>query len=352
MSETPTITPGTEDGLLVDDSRPESQLAPRQVLRRVGASQTLWISLVLAVIIIIFLALHPSTFGTAQNVRNVTTDAAILLVLAVGMTFVLAAAGIDLSIGSVLVFSSVVAAKVMGSIGNGFGSIILGLVAALLSGLAWGVLNGLLVTKLRVPALIVTLGTLGMALGAALIITDGIDIATVPPSLVSDFGLGKLFGVIPWLDVIGLVVLALGAVVLRATVFGRHVLAIGSREEAARRSGVPVDRRLIEVYALMGLLSGLAGYLSLAQFSTTSVAGYSTENLAAIAAVVIGGTSLFGGMATMFGTLVGVFIPAVLQNGFVISSVRPFWQQVAVGIILIVAVAIDQRGRQTRRGGG
>ena len=134
-------------------------------------------------------------------------------------------------------------------------------------------------------------------------------------------------------------------IILAQTRFGRYTYAIGSNEEGVRRAGVNVDRHLIKVYALCGALSGLAGALSLARFGTTSIAGNTTLNLDAIAAIVIGGTSLFGGVGTIIGTVVGVFIPAVLRNGFVIVGVQPFWQQVAVGAVLIIAVYIDQLRR-------
>ena len=132
---------------------------------------------------------------------------------------------------------------------------------------------------------------------------------------------------------------------LAQTRFGRYTYAIGSNPEGVRRAGVNVDAHLIKIYALGGTLAGLAGFLSLARFGTTSIGGHSTDNLDAIAAIVIGGTSLFGGVGTMLGTLVGVFIPAVLRNGFVIVGVQPFWQQVAVGAVLIVAVYFDQLRR-------
>ena len=133
------------------------------------------------------------------------------------------------------------------------------------------------------------------------------------------------------------------------TRFGRYTYAVGSNEEGTRRAGVAVDRHLITVYGLCGLLAGLAGFLSLARFGTTTIGGHSTDNLNAIAAVVIGGTSLFGGVGTMLGTFFGVLIPAVLQNGFIIVGVQPFWQQVAVGAVLIIAVYLDQLRRSRYR---
>ncbi len=165
-------------------------------------------------------------------------------------------------------------------------------------------------------------------------------------------GYGNAVGRLPIIVVIALVVVVLGAVLLHMTRFGRYTYAIGSNEEAARRVGVRVDRHLILIYALSGTLAGFAGALSLAQFGTTAIAGQSQTNLNVIAAVVIGGTSLFGGVGSIFGTVVGLFIPAVLQNGFVIVRVQPFWQQVAVGTVLIAAVYVDQSRRAAAQRGG
>jgi ribose transport system permease protein len=333
----------------VELERDEEQTAPATRWQRLATGSTTWIILILAAMIVAFSVAEPNAFATINNARNVATNAAILLVIAVGMTFVIITAGIDLSVGSVLVFSGVISAKVMnGMSGDGWDVLVLGLLVALGCGLGWGVVNGLLVTKARVPPLIVTLGTLGMALGLAQIITDGVDIREVPPKLVTSIGVGRLFDQIPWLVVIAVAVAVVFAVVLAATRFGRHTYAIGSNDEAARRAGINVDRHLIAVYGLSGALAGLAGYMSLARFATTTIGGHSTDNLQAIAAVVLGGTSLFGGIGTVLGTVVGVFIPAVLQNGFVITGVNPFWRDVAVGAVLIAAVYLDQLRRRTQ----
>jgi ribose transport system permease protein len=247
------------------------------------------------------------------------------------------------------VFSGVIAGKIMQEVGgDNWGVIIVGLIASLIAGTAWGVLNGVLITKARVPPLIVTLGTFGMALGIAQVITDGVDLRDVPFTLVDTVGTGKLFNQVPWLVVIAAVVAVVFGVVLAATRFGRYTYAIGSNVEAARRAGINVDRHLIKVYALTGTLAGLAGFMNLARFSTTTIGGHSTDNLSAIAGTVLGGTSLFGGIGTIAGTVIGMFIPVVLQNGFVITGVKPFWQQVAVGAVLIVAVYLDQLRRRTQ----
>jgi ribose transport system permease protein len=323
----------------------------RAALRRRLTETTTWTFLILVGIVAGFAALRFQQFATVFNFRNIAADASGLLIIAVGMTFVIITAGIDLSVGSVLVFSGVIAAKVMLAIGGGgWGAIAAGLVAGLVAGTAWGVVNGVLITKARVPPLIVTLGTLGMALGSALLITGGIDVRGVPLQLTTTIGIGQLGGV-PYVVIIAVAVTAVGAVTLSMTRFGRYTYAIGSNAEAARRAGINVDRHLIKVYALSGLLAGVAGMVSLARFATTTIGGHSTDNLAAIAAVVLGGTSLFGGIGTVLGTVVGVFIPAILQNGFVILGVQPFWQQVAVGAVLIAAVYIDQLKRRAQERG-
>jgi ribose transport system permease protein len=323
---------------------------PPSAWQRLASGSSTQIGLILVGLIAVFSLLSFDAFFTVANGRNIATDAAVLLVLAAGSTFVIVTAGIDLSVGSLLVFSGVVAAKVMNGVGgDGWGVILLGLAASLAAGLAWGLFNGVLVAKAKLPSFIVTLGSLGMSLGAAYLITGGVDEREVPVRLVSDVGIGRVLG-IPWLVVIALAVAIALGILLAQTRFGRYTYAIGSNEEAVRRAGVNVDRHLIKIYALAGTLSGLAGFMNLARFGTTTIGGHSTDNLNAIAAVVIGGTSLFGGVGSLLGTVFGVFIPAVLQNGFVIIGVQAFWQQVAVGAVLILAVYLDQlrRARQRR----
>jgi ribose transport system permease protein len=313
--------------------------------RLLGAS-SVSIALILVGLIAVFSILRFEEFFAISNARNVATDAAVLLVLATGLTYIIITAGIDLSVGAVLVFSGVVSAKAMNAVGgNDWGVIVVGLVVALAAGCAWGMLNGFLITKGNIPPFIVTLGTLGMALGSALLITGGVDERDVPFKLIETIGSGRLFGEIPYLVLIAAVVALVFGIILAQTRFGRYTYAIGSNLEGVRRTGVAVDRHLIKVYALGGTLAGLAGFMSLARFGTTSIGGHSTDNLDAIAAIVIGGTSLFGGIGTIIGTIVGVFIPAVLRNGFVIVGVQPFWQQVAVGAVLIIAVYLDQLRR-------
>jgi ribose transport system permease protein len=319
----------------------------RSALGRVLAHTNATILLILLGITGTFALLDPSSFLTVDNVRNIATDVSILLVLAVGSTFVTVTAGIDLSVGAVLVFAGVIAVKVMDAVGGGStGAIVLGLISALVVGTGWGVVNGLLIARARLSPLIVTLGTLGMAFGLAQVITTGIDLN--PPDRLGELGVERLFGQVPIVVLVAVVVTLVGGVALAKTSFGRYTYAVGSNFEAARRSGIAVDRHLVKVYGVAGFLSGLAGFLALARFSSTTIAGHANDNLQVIAGVVIGGTSLFGGIGTMLGTAVGILIPGVLQNGFVVIGTQPFWQEVAVGAVLIVAVYLDQVRRSRR----
>jgi ribose transport system permease protein len=319
---------------------------PSQSLwKRIVGLQAFWILGVLIVICLFFSAIAGDRFFSTGNFSLISQNVAVWAVLGVGMTFVIITSGIDLSVGSVLVFSSVVSAKVMEAMGGtGPGVAVAGLIAAVISGMAWGTFNGMVIALAKVPALIVTLGTLSIALGLAQVLTGGIDIRSVPSELTDFSAYIKILG-IPGLPFVALLIVIVGGILLHKTRFGRYTYAIGSNEEAARRTGIKVNRHLVLVYALAGTLAGIGALLSLAQYGTTTIAGQSLTNLNVIAAVVIGGTSIFGGYGTIFGTVVGLFIPAVLQSGFVIVGVQPFWQGVAVGSVLIVAVYVDQSRR-------
>jgi ribose transport system permease protein len=327
--------------------------AQRPTVQRLAGASTFWIALVLVALCALFSVLRPDAFPTLFTLQTLLIEASVLLVLAVGMTFVIITAGIDLSVGSVLVFSGVVAATLMEALTGGdasdagVGVVLLGLLAALAGGGAWGLLNGLLVARARIPPLIVTLGSFGAALGAAQLITDGVDVRTVPRVLRDGLGFGQTAQV-PHMVALAAVVTLAGAWLLHTTRFGRRTFAVGSNAEAARRAGIPVQGHLVRVYAGVGLLSGLAGFMSLAYFGTTTISGHSTDNLNAIAAVVLGGTSLFGGVGSIFGTVIGVFIPAVLTKGFVIIGVQQFWQPVAISAVLVAAVWFDQVQRRSR----
>ncbi|WP_328443916.1 MULTISPECIES: ABC transporter permease [unclassified Amycolatopsis] len=332
----------------------EEGFGKRPLGKRLIGANTFWIALVLVALIVVFSVLAPDAFPTVYNFQLLLIETAVLLVLSVGMTFVIITSGIDLSVGSVLIFAGMVGGKTMEAMsggdagGAGWGVIIVGLVVAILAGTVWGLVNGFLIAVAGIPPLIVTLGTMGAALGASLLINNGSDVRTVPVVLNKQLGYGTSFGVVPNLVLIAVVITLIGAWLLHTTKFGRYTFAIGSNAEGARRAGIGVTAHLMKVYTLTGVLAGLAGFLSLAYYNSTTITGHTSDNLNAIAATVMGGTSLFGGVGSVLGTVIGVFIPAVLKKGFNITGVPDFWQMIAVGAVLIAAVWFDQRRRRQR----
>ncbi|MFE2067939.1 ABC transporter permease [Streptomyces sp. NPDC059467] len=338
----------------------ESEKAPAAVdsragmpdwLRRAATLNELWTFVILLALVVFFTIAAPGKFFTTYDITQIAVNAAIYLVLGVGMTFVIITAGIDLSIGSVLVLAAVAAGEYNihhGGPASGWGTVAFSAVIALAVGTAWGALQGAVVATGKVPPLIVTLGGLGAALGIAELATGGQDPAGAASThLQNSLGFGKVLG-IPWMVILAAVVTAIFGAVLGSTRFGEHTLAIGSNPTAVRRAGIPVGRQLVKVYGLMGLLAGLGAVMWLASYGTTSIAGHSTDNLKVITAVVLGGTSLFGGRGSVLGTVIGVFIPAVLTTGLIVIGVQQYWQDVAVGVVLVVAVYIDQMRRKTR----
>lgn len=300
---------------------------------------------VLVALLAFFSISRPENFATVGNLQNLTRDGAILLILAVGITYVTVLGVFDLSIGSVLVFSQVCAVKLMGTLQDqGILAIAAGLVVAILAGAAWGSINGILVARLKLSPFIVTLATLGAALGAAQLITDGNELTTIPESLSTAIGVETIAG-IPVLVVLALVITAIAGIQLAQSRFGLLTYAIGSNADAARRSGIRVTRHIIAVYILVGALAGAAGFLAAARFGTTTIGGHGNDALAAITAVALGGASLYGGRGTMLGTLIGVSIPVVLQNGLVIVGVQSFWYQIVVAAALIASIYLDSRRR-------
>ncbi|WP_035840244.1 ABC transporter permease [Kitasatospora azatica] len=322
-----------------------------QALSRIAGISELWTFVILAALVAFFTIAAPGKFFTAYDLTQIAVNAAIYLVLGVGMTYVIITAGIDLSIGSVVVLAAVAAGEYNihhGGPDAGWTTVAICVLIALALGAAWGALQGALVATGKVPPLIVTLGGLGTALGLAELATGGQDPAgAAAANLQNTLGYGKLLGV-PWLVVLAAVVTVVFGLVLGGTRFGNYTLAIGSNQAAAQRAGINVGRHLVKVYGLMGLLAGLGAVMWLASYGTTSIAGHSTDNLKVITAVVLGGTSLFGGRGSVLGTVIGVFIPAVLTTGLIVIGVQQYWQDVAVGVVLVAAVYIDQVRRKTR----
>ncbi|GHF21560.1 sugar ABC transporter permease [Amycolatopsis deserti] len=329
-------------------------IGKRSLGQRLIGANTFWIALALLALIAVFTVLAPNEFATVFTFQTLLIETSVLLVLSVGMTFAIITSGIDLSVGSVLIFSGMVCGKTMEALsgGNasaaGWGVITVGLIAAVLAGTAWGLINGFLIAVAKIPPLIVTLGSMGAALGAAYLLNGGSDVRSVPTTLNRTLGYGTSFGGVPNLVLVAAVITLIGAWLLHTTRFGRYTYAVGSNAEAARRAGIGVTAHLLKVYLLTGFLAGVAGFLSLAYYASTTITAHTNDNLNAIAATVMGGTSLFGGVGSVLGTVIGVFIPAVLKKGFNITHVQDFWQMIAVGAVLVAAVWFDQRRRRAR----
>ncbi|WP_343714409.1 ribose ABC transporter permease [Inquilinus sp.] len=276
-------------------------------------------------------------FASWQNVSIVMQQAAINTVLAAGMTFVILTGGIDLSVGSILAASAMVA--VIGSLIPDLG--LIGILFGLVAGLIFGLANGVLIAFLRLPPFIVTLGSLTAVRGIARLL--GGDTTVFNPSLSFDFiGNGTVLGV-PWLVIIAFLVIVISWLVLRRTVLGVHIYSVGGNPDAARLSGIKVWRVLLFVYGASGLLAGLGGVMSAARLyaANGTQLGVSYE-LDAIAAVILGGTSFVGGIGSIWGTLVGALIIAVLSNGLILVGVPDVWQYIIKGLIIIGAVALDR----------
>ncbi|TKT74454.1 ABC transporter permease [Aquamicrobium sp. LC103] len=336
----------SKDNAEVNDpaARPQPSLLRRLLVDR----PEMMIILALVIIAGFFVAVRPDAFLSGINIRNMSIEAGMMMFLAVGMTYVIITAGIDLSVGSLLVLSGVCAVLVMRMIGIDHPAAPwVGLLVALGCGTLWGLLNGFFVAVTRLSPLIVTLASMGIALGIARLLSGGVDITGVPRSVVNTIGIGRVMG-IPVIFLIATAFAVLAGVILHRTRFGLHTFAIGSNPQAAERAGIKVRRHLVMVYAISGFCAGLAGYITLSRFASTTIAGHSMDNLRAITAVVLGGASLFGGVGTMFGTSVGVLIPVVLASGLVIVGLPSFWQEVAVGIVLLAAVLVDQWRRSSR----
>ncbi|MGY2934158.1 ribose transport system permease protein [Bradyrhizobium sp. GM6.1] len=309
----------------------------RMIIRAVGMLP------VLLLLCIGFHVLSDGRFFTGQNIGIVVQQSAVNTVLAAGMTFVILTGGIDLSVGSILA-----AAAMAGLIISKFPDLgALWLPAAVLTGTVFGILNGGLIALLRLPPFIVTLGSLTAVRGAARLL--GADTTVFNPSIPYAFiGNGALTlipGVlsIPWLWVIALLVILVSWLVLKRTVLGVHIYAVGGNESAARLAGIKVWAVLIFVYGVSGLLAGLGGAMQAARlYAANGLQLGQSYELDAITAVILGGTSFVGGIGSIWGTLVGALIIAVLSNGLILIGVSDVWQYVIKGLVIIGAVALDR----------
>ncbi len=292
---------------------------------------------ILPVMILICLLFYQMTdnFGTTDNLLNILRQASINIVLACGVTFVILTAGIDLSVGSMLGASAVVAMLVSESNLPG-----LAIPAGILAGILMGAFNGSLIAFLKMPPFIVTLGTLTGLRGMAYLLADGTTIIN------NDLGFEWLgnsdFLGIPWLVIVSLIVVIVCWFILKKTVLGLHIYAVGGNPQAARLSGISVPLVLLFCYVVSGFCSALGGLMSASRlYSANGMLGTGYE-LDAIAAVVLGGTSLMGGVGSVWGTLLGALIIAILNNGLTLMNVSFFWQLVVKGAVIIAAVLVDQ----------
>ena len=297
--------------------------------------QGLGMALVLIVLCVIMAAFAPHFF-TFRNIINVARQVSINAILAAGMTFVILTGGIDLSVGSALAVAGVISVWLTT---KGVPDVV-AVLAGIATGGLCGALNGVLISKFKLSPFIVTLGALTYLRGVAYVTTGAY------PLIKSDLGFAFLgvgsVGFLPWPVIIALVVFIIGYLVLKRTVFGRRLYAVGGNEQAARLSGINVDRLLIWVYTISGACAGLAGIIFSARLLSAQPTGGDGYELDAIAAVILGGTSFTGGVGSIIGTAIGALIIGVLNNGLVLMNVPFFYQLIIKGAVIIAAIMLDR----------
>jgi inositol transport system permease protein len=309
-------------------------------LRRYGTTLFL-------VLLIVFFTSQNQRFISLRNLTNILTEGSIYGIIAVGMTFVILTAGVDLAVGSLLALAGMAGATVAGLFGADVSfSWIAALSCAIFVGAAAGYLQGKAVTWLRIPPFIVTLGGMTIWRGATLILHDGAPISGFDAAY-RWWGSGTILHV-PIPVALFALVAGLGYIVQRYTRYGRHVYAVGGNPEAARLNGLNVAAIVTSVYVIVGVLSGLAGFLQSARLGAAEATAGSGYELRVIASVVIGGASLSGGRGGIGGTIIGALLIGVLTNGLVIMHVSSYWQQVVIGLIIVAAVAFDTFAKARR----
>ena len=306
-------------------------------LKKLRESATIRIALILLVLCVFLAIAEGKAFLTNENLLSVFRQFSFIGIMAIGECLVIITGGIDLSVGSIFAFSGVIGSLAMTSWGLGF---ILGLIVGLVAGAGFGLINGLLITKLKLPPFIATLGTMSIARGLSYAVTKGYPVSDMPDAF-KFIGQGHILGIPAPIILLIMVTIIIG-IFLHLTITGRRIFAIGGNEEASRVSGISVKKEKILVYTLCGLLAGLAGLATAARLNVAqSTAGAGSE-MDAIAAVIIGGASLSGGVGNVAGPILGAAIMGVLRNGLVLMSVSAYWQQTVIGIVIIVAVTIDK----------
>ncbi len=285
------------------------------------------------IILAIFLSLASPYFFSFENSINILRQVSVVGIIAVGMAMVIITAGIDLSVGSVLSLGGVVTA-LLAQVINPWLAVILGLCIGALAGL----INGILIVKVKITPFIVTLGMMSIAKGAAYLLTGGL--VTRFYNQATFLGGGYIWR-IPFSVIILISTIIIGQIITRKTVFGRNIYAVGSNEKAARLSGIKVGNVKVLVYTITGALAALAGIITAGNLTVADTASGSGTELDVIAAVVIGGTSMTGGKGTIVGVLLGSILMGMIRNGFVLLGVSAYWQVVTIGIIIILAVTVD-----------
>ena len=290
-----------------------------------------------AVALFLVLGLLNSQFLTPGNLRDVAVSASVNAIIGIGLTFVIITGGIDLSVGAIASFVGIVSANFM--VNSGL-SPVLALIAGIAVGAGCGVVNGLLITGLKLPPFIATLGTMSVFQGLAYVVTDGKPVYNVPTGFV--LLLNSYVAGIPVVVVLVAVVAVAAWLLLRKTVFGQNVIATGGSEETAWLSGIRVSRVKLTVYALSGGLAGLGGLVIVARINAAQPTAGTPYLLTAIAAAVIGGANLMGGEGRIAGTLVGALILGALTNGLVLLNVPSFYEQIVTGLVVLIAVSLDR----------
>jgi ribose transport system permease protein len=283
-------------------------------------------------------------FLTVANLSSVTRQAAVITIIALGETLIMISGGIDISVGSVMAFAGICGTMLL----QAGWPMLPALAGAMLAGALWGLINASIITLLRVNAFITTLGTMGAARGFTLILTNGMPVVRLPEGF-GRLGDGNILGVVPVPLAILVALGLLTGFILKYTRLGRYAYAIGSNAEAARYSGVPVRRYLVAVYVFCGALTGLAAMIESARLMTGQPTAGQGYELPVIAAVVIGGGSLSGGEGTVMGTVAGAFLMGLISNGGNLLGVSPFWQQVLIGCVIVLAVAVDELRKRRRQ---
>ena len=319
------------------DARASS--APREKKVSLGWIRSASVVAGVALLFIIF-SILTSSFYAPNNLLDILLQSSINAMIAVGMTLVVMARGIDLSVGSVVGLTSMITASLLPQ------NFLLGIVAGIVLGVLCGLINGVLIAKLKLPDFIVTLGMLSIYRGAALIFTDGKPIYGIDATFRAIFA-GDVGG-IPTPVILALAIALLAFLVVRYTALGEQIIAVGGNEEAARLAGINIDRVKICVYAISGVLATFAGFVLIGRIGAAEPIGGTGFELQAIGAAVIGGASLFGGEGNPLGALVGALTLGAMQNGLTLLNVPSFWQLVATGVVVIVAVFADQVTRKRR----